>query len=73
MNPLYIEYYPHTNREMYKIDLPWTKYARETRVLCPASKDIKHAKRLARRVIMKHLISALDEHIGSVSQDHRAW
>lgn len=62
-NPLFIEFYPHTNGDCYKIDLPWTKYRRDTLVLCDVAKGIAHAKRLARQAIAKHLAASLAEPI----------
>jgi hypothetical protein len=60
-NPLFIEYYPHTACDCYKINLPWTKYNTHTMVLCDVSKGLQEAKRLARRVIAEHLAAALEE------------
>ena len=60
-NPLFVEFYPHSNCDCYKINLPWTKYCKHTLVLCDASKGIEYAKRLARRAIVEHLDAALTE------------
>jgi len=60
-NPLFVEFYPHTECDCYKINLPWTKYHRHTLVLCEASKGLVHAKQLARRAISEHLDYALAE------------
>lgn len=40
---LFIEYYPHTGEDMYKILNPYTKYAQEKIVLCRLSDGIEMA------------------------------
>ena len=60
-NPLFIEFYSHTNCDCYKINLPWTKYNCHTLVLCEVEKGLAHAQRLARRAIAEHLNYALAE------------
>jgi len=60
-NPLFIEFYPHTKCDCYKINLPWTMYRCHTLVLCDAAKGLAHAKRLARRAIAEHLEASLAE------------
>lgn len=62
-NPLFVEFYPHSNCDCYKINLPWTKYRKHTLVLCDVSEGIEHAKTLARQAIVEHLDEALAESI----------
>jgi hypothetical protein len=59
MNPIYIEYYCHENCDCYKIDLPWSKYARHTKVLCPVNQGLEFASTLAIGVIQEHLAEVL--------------
>jgi hypothetical protein len=68
-NPLFIEFYPHTKCDCYKINLPWTKYRCHTLVLCDAAKGLAHAKRLARRAIAEHLDHAMAEPMPNVRGD----
>lgn len=59
MSPIYIEYYYHEYGDCYKIDNPWTKYHKETMVLCKVSEGIEVAKEKAKTVIAKYLEEAL--------------
>lgn len=59
-NPLFIEYYPHTQSDCFKINIPWTRWKAHTVVLCEASEGIAEARRLAKREIIKHLTDALN-------------
>ena len=61
MNPIFIEYYSHTNCDCYKIDLPWTKYKRETVVLGPVSDGFEAALIVASGVMTRHLADATQE------------
>ena len=65
MNPLYIEYYSHDGCDCYKIDLPWTKYKKETIVLCTAADGLENARELAREAINAHLENVLQEELSS--------
>lgn len=47
MNPIFIEYYPHTNCKCYKIKLPWADYTEEKVVLCSVTAGI--GKQMRRR------------------------
>ena len=55
MNPIFIEYYSHEKADCYKINLPWSEYHTDTMVLCKVSKGYRKARRLAKKVIAKHL------------------
>ena len=55
MNPIFIEYYPHTRCDCFKIKLPWTKYREEKIVLCEVFGGLDTAKKLAREEFAKHL------------------
>lgn len=59
MNPIYKAYYSHEGCNCYKIDLPWTKYAKETIVLCKVSEGESKAKRIAEEIISEHLAKCL--------------
>jgi hypothetical protein len=63
MNPIYIAYYSHENGDCYKIDLPWSKYKKDTRVLCLVSRGLEYAKLLAIGLINQHLIKVMNEDI----------
>ena len=67
-NPLFIEFYPHTKCDCYKINLPWTKYHCHTLVLCDVSKGLAHAQRIARRAIAEHLDCALAEAVAAYNR-----
>jgi|688.fasta_scaffold432101_2 hypothetical protein len=60
-NPIYIEYYAHAACDCYKIDVPWTKFAKHTVVLCRESLGYEHAKKLAQMAIGEHLAGALNQ------------
>ena len=66
-NPIFVEFYSHSNCDCYKINLPWTKYHRDTLVLCDVSEGIEHAKTLARQAIVKRLDEALAQPIQNPS------
>lgn len=68
-NPLFIEFYPHTKCDCYKINMPWTKYRCHTLVLCAVAKGVAHAQRLARRAIVEHLDYALAEPMPNAKAD----
>jgi hypothetical protein len=59
MNPIYIDYYSHEGCDCYKIDLPWTDYKKDTRVLCPVDRGLEFASTLAIGVILQHLTEEL--------------
>ena len=63
MNPIYTAYYSHEGQDCYKIDLPWTRYRKDTMVLCPVSQGYDCAKNLAIGVIQKHLMEAMKEEV----------
>ena len=67
-NPLFIEYYSHTQCDCYKIDLPWTRYAKDTLVLCAVEEGIEKANAIAEREIAKHLKDALGQPIKEQEQ-----
>ena len=58
-SPIYIEYYSHDNCDCFKIDLPWSQFVKDVRVLCPVSSGIDYAKLLAVGVIQAHLAEVL--------------
>ena len=62
-NPLFIEFYSHSGRNCYKINLPWTRCRKSTLVLCDESDGLEQARRLARREIARHLEESLTEPI----------
>lgn len=55
MNPIYIEYYIHEQCACYKINLPWTEFAKDIRVLCKVSEGIEKARLIAVGVVHEHL------------------
>lgn len=59
MNPIYIEYYSHESTLCFKIDMPWSKYKKDTVVLCPISKGYETAKLLAIGKINQHMLDVL--------------
>lgn len=61
MNPIYIEYYSHENTECFKIDLPWGKYCKDTRVLCKISEGYEYAQMLAIGIVTKHLMEVIKD------------
>ncbi len=68
MNPIFIQYYSHEGCDCYKINLPWTKYARETMVLCPVSEGYESAKRIAQAVIVKHFLIVTQQETKPVAE-----
>lgn len=56
---IYIAYYSHENTDCYKIDNPWGKYRKDTKVLCKVSEGYDYAKILAIGVINQCLTEAL--------------
>jgi hypothetical protein len=60
-NPIFVEYYPHTHSDCYKICLPWTNYRSHVLVLCEVSEGYLKACVLAMRELDKHLRQALTE------------
>ena len=58
MNPIYLEYYCHEDCDCYKIDLPWTKYAKDTQVLCREEQGIAYARTIAMGLICQHFLEA---------------
>jgi hypothetical protein len=60
-NPIYREYYSHENADCYKIDLPWSDYRKDTRVLCKVSEGYDYAVTLAVGIIMRHLGSVVEK------------
>jgi len=59
MNPIYVDYYVHEGCMCFKIDLPWTQYAKHTTVLCRVDQGLSMAKTLAIGVVNKHLTQVL--------------
>ena len=51
MNAIYIEYGIHQGENCYKIDNPWTLYAKEAIILCTVKQGLEEAKRLARDLV----------------------
>jgi len=58
MNPIYVEHCSSEHCDCYKIDLPWTKYRKESGVLCPVAKGYSLARLIATGVIVKHFAEA---------------
>lgn len=58
-SPIYVEYYSHENENCFKIDLPWSKYRKDTTVLCKTSDGYECAKIIAIGVIVKRLMEVL--------------
>lgn len=56
MNPIFVEYYSHEQCDCYKMNLPWSRYAKETQVLCKVSEGYEFAQLVATGVIVKHLL-----------------
>ncbi len=59
MNPIYVEFYPHEDCDCYKIDMPWSKFAKQTQVLCRVDEGLTKAKKLARIAINEHVRAVL--------------
>lgn len=55
--PIYIDYYPHERCDCYKIDMPYTTYKQETKVLCRVDEGIE----LARQRAKEHLFKRIEE------------
>lgn len=70
-NPLFIEYYPHTKSDCYKIRIPWTKYKSHTVVICEVSEGLAKAKKLAARELLKQLADALEQPLANVRHEPR--
>lgn len=58
-NPIYVAYYSHEECDCYKIDLPFTKYARDTRVLCKVSEGLELATARAKDALAQSITDAL--------------
>ena len=52
MNPIFIEFYTHTNSDCYKIKNPWPRFGVEKMVLCPVSDGFEKARNLAKDFIL---------------------
>ena len=48
-----VEYYPPTHCDMYKISNPYTKFAKDTLVLCPLDEGFEQALDMAYNQILK--------------------
>lgn len=59
-NPIYKEYYPHLGCDCYKIDLPYSRYAQHTKVLCTVSDGFDKARILAAGFLMKAINISLE-------------
>lgn len=64
-NPIFVEFYPHTKSECYKIRIPWTKYRSHTLVLCEVKEGIEEAKRLAKLELQRALVQALQQPVSA--------
>lgn len=53
--PIYKEYYSHENADCYKIDLPWSIYDRDIRVLCKVSDGYDLARTIAIGIISERI------------------
>ena len=62
-SPIYIDFYTHENADCYKIDLPWTRYGKDTRVLCKVSDGYETAQLIAIGVITKNLIDSMKNNV----------
>lgn len=60
-NPIFIEYYPHTKSDCFKVKNPWSDYGSETMVLCEVSKGIELAKKRCSKYLTKKLNESLKE------------
>jgi hypothetical protein len=56
VNPIYIEYSSHDGADCYKIDIPYSRYKRETNVLCKVSQGYNHAKLIAIGLINTRIV-----------------
>ncbi len=65
-NPIYIQYYSHEKSLCYKIDLPYTNYDKDIRVLCKVSDGYEKARELAKEAIIENFMEATEE--GEVSE-----
>jgi len=70
-NPIYVAYYPHTQCDCYKVDMPFSKYRRDTLVLCEVSKGLPHATRLAKKALADHIAAALREAMPNKNAERR--
>ena len=52
-NPIYKEFYSHEKCLCYKIDLPYTDFDKDIRVLCKVSDGYEKARKLAKEVVLK--------------------
>lgn len=68
-SPIYVEYYPHTKSDCFKIDLPWSKYKKHTLVLCEVSDGLQEAQKLAQKLLQLHLEEALKMEIMKIGYD----
>ena len=66
-NPLFIEYYSHTNSDCYKVRIPWTTFSSRTLVICEASEGLAKAKKLAARELRKQLADALEQPLANTA------
>lgn len=51
-NPIFVEHYPHTGCDCYKIKLPYPYCAEEKVVLCPVSEGEERARDLADELLV---------------------
>ena len=58
-SPIYVQFYSHEECMCYKIDMPYTAYARQTMVLGKVSDGIEEAKKLAKELLTLHIENAL--------------
>lgn len=58
-SPIYTEYYPHDGCDCFKIDLPWSGYKKDTRVLCKVSDGYERARFMATGVMFKHFLGVV--------------
>lgn len=57
--PIYIDYYVHDRCDCYKIDMPYTAYAQETKVLCRVDEGIELARQRAKEILFKRIEESL--------------
>ena len=55
-SPIYSEYYSHEECDCYKIDLPWTPYKKETKVLCKVSEGYTKARNTAICIVCQCIV-----------------
>ena len=60
---IYVEYYSHESADCYKIDMPFTKYRKDTLVLCLVSEGIEVAKERAVRALLQRIADALAQRL----------